>query len=154
LTHDTGPARYEHVQRGHLHPLLILVGLALLTSAVFVEAFAPRAVLVLVAVVIFLMTACFATLTVRDEGDHLLVEFGPVNLFRRRITYSAIQAVERSRSDILDGWGIHWLPGRGWIWNVWGFDCVRMVIHGQPLRIGSDDADNLAAFLAEQVPSR
>ena len=143
--------RYEHVQHGHFHPILIIVALVMLGSAVFVDALGARLMLFLVAAVIMLLTACFQTLTVRDEGDHLLVRYGPVNLFSRRIPYSVIQTVERARSDVLDGWGIHWLPGRGWIWNLWGLDCVRLTIDGEPTRIGSDDADNLVSFLSTRL---
>ena len=39
-----------------------------------------------------------------------------------------------------------------WAWNIWGRDCV--VVHfrkGGTLRIGTDDAENLAAFLGSRV---
>lgn len=40
----------------------------------------------------------------------------------------------------------------GWVWNLWGRDCV--VVHlknGGVLRIGTDDAENLARFLEGKV---
>ncbi len=38
-------------------------------------------------------------------------------------------AVSAARSNWLDGWGIHYFPGRGIIYNLWGFDCVRVQIY-------------------------
>ena len=71
-----------------------------------------------------LFAACFRQLTVSDEGDRLIICFGPLSLFRRRVLYYDMECVERSRSTILDGWDIHLSPSAGWIWNLRGFDCV------------------------------
>jgi hypothetical protein len=59
--------------------------------------------------------------------------------------------VKRSRSKVVDGWGIHCVVGRGWTWNLWGFDCVELRVKGTTYRIGSDDADALARFLQSRA---
>ena len=92
-----------------------------------------------------------ATLTVRDEGDALDVRFGWISLFGRRIAWDQITAVQRARSKVIDGWGIHYIPGRGTTWNLWGFDCVELTVGGKTLRIGSDDADTLAAYVSARL---
>ena len=56
------------------------------------------------------------------------------------------------RTLILDGWGVHYSIRGGWVWNLWGRDCV--VVHQKDksiLRIGTDDAEGLAAFLHERI---
>ncbi len=97
---------------------------------------------------------CFKTFTVSDQGDHLLLRFGPLPVFKKRIPYAAITEVRRSRSRFVDGWGIHKVLGRGWTWNLWGFDCAELRVDGQTLRVGSDDADGLVRFLRERIAHR
>jgi hypothetical protein len=104
--------------------------------------------------IIFLLFAMsFAQLTVMDDGDTLGIQYGPFRLFRKRILYAEIESVDRGRSAFIDGWGIHYLPWRGWTYNLWGFDCVILRVNGKVIRVGSDDADNLNAFLQEKVGS-
>ena len=77
--------------------------------------------------------------------------YGPLPLFRKRIRYADITAVEKSRSNVIDGWGIHYIPGRGWTYNLWGFDCVKLQLDKKVVRVGSNDAENLAAFLKQRT---
>jgi hypothetical protein len=93
----------------------------------------------------------FHHLTVVDVGIGVLIQFGPLPLFRRTLRYEDIQKVEVRRTLLLDGWGIHPSFRRGWVWNLWGRDCV--VVHRRKgvLRIGTDDAKNLAHFLEDKV---
>lgn len=91
-------------------------------------------------------------LTVEDQGDVLTVRFGPLPLFRRTVPYTDIEKAEPGRTTILDGWGIHYSVRGGWVWNLSGWACV--VIHfknGGVLRIGTDDAENLARFLRGKI---
>ena len=144
--------RYEHTQRSPLHLILFggaVCGLVLLWIARGDPA--PAGVAAFVTVVCAVVGASFAHLTVRDEGGCLAVRFGPLPLFSRRIPYAGVTSVEAARSTLLDGWGIHWLPGRGWIYNLWGFDCVRMRCDGKTLRIGTDDVEGLLSFLREKL---
>lgn len=104
--------------------------------------------------VMLVFASAFHFLTVFDVGDHLEIRFGPLPLFGRKVRYAEIAEVEMTRSSFLDGWGIHYTLSRGWIWNLWGFDCVAIRFqNGSRLRIGTDDAPRLAAFLAQEVAS-
>jgi len=96
---------------------------------------------------------CFQSLFVQDEGDCLTLRFGPIPLFRKRLPYSEMTAVEACRSTILDGWGVHYTPGRGWIYNLWGFDCVKVQMGKKAVRIGTDDVGGLLAFLKAKIES-
>ena len=63
-----------------------------------------------------------------------------------------IEKVEVGRTMILDGWGIHYSVRGGWVWNLWGRDCVALRLkNGGVLRIGTDDASNLAGFLEGKI---
>lgn len=47
----------------------------------------------------------------------------------------------------MDGWGIHYILGRGWTYNLWGFGCVKLTLGRKVVRVGSDDVENLVEFL-------
>jgi len=55
------------------------------------------------------------------------------------------------RTRFIDGWGIHWIPWRGWTYNLWGFRCVRLKHLGRTIRIGTDDPEGLRDYLADRV---
>ena len=97
------------------------------------------------------IAASFHHLKVVDKGDVLSVRFGPVPLFRKTVQYSDIVNVEVGQTLILDGWGIHMSIRGGWVWNLWGRDCAVVHLKKGTLRIGTDDAENLAAFLQSMV---
>lgn len=144
--------QYSHTQRGPLSWILAVIGLAGLIAAVANSGdwriALPAGIFGGVMVVLSL---CFGTLTTEDVGDALKVSFGPVPLFFKRVPYHSITSAEPATSRLIDGWGIHYVPGRGWIYNLWGWDCVRLDVDGRPIRIGSDDADNLAAFIQSKL---
>lgn len=97
------------------------------------------------------LAASFHHLTVDDQTDRLSVSFGPVPLFRRSIKYADIISAEIGRTTVLDGWGIHMSLRGGWVWNLWGRDCVVLQHRKGILRVGTDDAGNLAAFLNQKI---
>jgi len=142
---------YDHTQRGPIH--LILLGLAavLLVSAWLVHVPEGRTILAIVAAVLAFFAFCFRSLRVRDAGDHLQLSYGPLPLFKKRLDYGRMRAVAPARSDVLDGGGIHFVPGRGWVFNLWGFDCVRIQLEGGVVRVGSDDVPGLVAFLERRI---
>ena len=143
---------YHHTQRGPLYLLLLGAGAAMLVSAAMAPQWPVHLVLLASGSLMLIGAAAFRRLTVSDEGQFLLVEFGPLPLFRRRIGYAEIERVERSRSRFLDGWGIHLSLSGGWIWHLWGFDCVDVYLRrGKKLRIGTDDSTGLEAFLSKRT---
>lgn len=139
---------YSHTQQAPL--CLILYGSALLCFALaWMVGSAPGSfIAVAVGLLIALLAPAFHHLTVEDQGDRLAIRFGPLPLFRRSLWYADIEKVEVGRTLILDGWGIHYSVRGGWVWNLWGRDCVVVRLkNGGVLRIGTDDAANLARFL-------
>lgn len=143
---------YDHTQKAPLY--WILLGGAIFGGVITysVSGQLPAFWIALgVTVVIGVIAACFVDLTVRDEDGCLSVRFGPIPVFGTKIRYSDIRAVEAARSSVVDGWGVHWIPGRGWTYNIWGFGCVKITLGNKVVRIGTDDIDGLLKFLKTKV---
>jgi len=77
-----------------------------------------------------------------------------IPLFRRTIRYDDIISAEIGRTTILDGWSIHMSLRGGWVWNLWGRDCVVLQLRKGILGVGTDDAENLADFLNQKIGNR
>lgn len=146
--------RYMHTQRAPIWLLLLII-----SAAVFTGAWLLRNDQVIAAILcgggvaMLFLSLCFQTLTVADEGEALAVRFGPLPIFRKRIRYESISDVEPTSIALIDGWGIHYIPGRGWTWNIWGWSCVRLTVNGRSMRIGTDDPENLAAMIQAKIRS-
>ncbi|MCP4119397.1 MAG: hypothetical protein GY737_29165 [Desulfobacteraceae bacterium] len=143
---------YEHTQRSWLGWILTAAGFCLMIIAMlFTDRTVAGATLFMVTLVLLFASLFFSTLTVRDAGDHLSLTFGPVPVFRAYIVYSEISGVDRARSSLLDGWGIHYIPWRGWTYNIWGFKCVRIRMAQGAVRVGTNDQDALVALLEKKI---
>ena len=144
---------YDHTQRGWLHLLLAPIAIAGIAAGLALVPDDPGAwILVGVGALFGLLAPCFAHLRVRDDGDALRLEFGPWRVFRRTVRYAEIEAAGPDRTALIDGWGIHYVPLRGWTWNIRGFRAVRIDLRsGGTLRVGTDDPDGLAAFLRTRI---
>ena len=144
---------YTHTQRAPLHWLLWITAalLVLLAAVAPADAGWVRIMLAVLAAPVVLLAFCFQTLTVSDDGDALAIRFGPLALFQRRVPYATIRTVTPARSAWIDGWGVHWIPVRGWTWNLWGRDCVELMTDAGRLRVGTNDRAGLAAFLEQRI---
>jgi len=153
VTTESHPSGYSHRQSAPLCLLLYAVaGLFLVLGWVLSAAPPLHWLFPTIGVLLTVGAASFHHLTVEDRGDRLAVRFGPVPLFRRTVRYADIGSVEVGRTLFVDGWGIHYSIRGGWVWNLWGRECV--VVHfrdGGTLRIGTDDAEQLAAFVRSKL---
>jgi hypothetical protein len=152
---ETQASGYAHTQAAQLCLMLYCSALACIALAWMVGSPPGNLIAVAVGLLIALLAPAFHHLTVEDRGEVLAIRFGPIPLFRRTVRYSDIVKVEVGRTLILDGWGIHYSLRGGWVWNLWGRDCV--VVHwknGGVLRIGTDDASNLARFVEGKIAQR
>ena len=146
-----GECNYRHTQRAPLSLLLYLTAGGMLAAAVAMQAEdMARLVVGGVGVLMALAASSFHYLRVEDEGDVLAIRFGPLPLFAKTIRYDEMSSVEMGRTTWLDGWGIHKSLRGGWVWNLWGFDCV-VIQHGSTTRVGTDDAERLADFLRRRI---
>ena len=148
---------YQHTQTAPLHLLLAAIALVLFFAGWRSAEQAPMWVwlmLFAMGMAFLLLASSFTYLAVEDEGEFLAIRFGPIPLFGKRVRYSEITDVRRCRSSLIDGWGIHYTPGRGWTYNLWGFECVVLTMGGKTIRIGTDDAEGLEAFLKRRCGAR
>ena len=144
---------YHHTQKGPWGLMCYAFAAAFLVAAISVPVLALQITFFVTALFMLLLGASCGYLTIEDEGDRLSVQFGPFPLFRRRIPYDDILEVETSRTTFLEGWGIHWSPWGGWVWNIWGYDCVLLRLKRGKLKIGTDDAEGLAEFVSSRIRS-
>jgi hypothetical protein len=149
---ETKAPEYSHTQKARLCLILYGSALACFTLAWMVADTPSVFIAGGVGLLIALLAPAFHHLTVEDQGDTLAIRFGPVPLFRRIVRYADIDEVDVGRTLLLDGWGIHLSIRGGWVWNLWGRDCVVVRLkNGGVLRIGTDDASNLARFLEGKI---
>lgn len=146
---------YANTQRAPLGAMLYTVGFVTMAVPCFFAAPMFAVVILVVAGLLILGTGfAFGHLTVCDDGESLTVRYGPLPLFRKSIRYGDMTAAQRDRTSIIDGWGIHYVPWRGWTYNLWGFECVKISLGKRTIRVGTDDPDNLAEFLSTKITRR
>ena len=144
---------YYNRQFGFTGPLILSVALVDLIWAAFAGP-EIRMVLLPVGTIFLVLTACFWHLEVEVKADDLFVRFGPLPFFRTRRSLTGASA-QVGRSDVLDGWGIHCVPGRSVIWNIHGFDCVEITLaDGRRIRVGTNDPQGLADAVNQAGGSR
>jgi hypothetical protein len=138
---------YRHTQAGLLLRWMTLpVALGLL-SAGFLAG--KTFLFLLPAVVLGVISWVFSSLTVEVSTDELVWFFGP-GVWRKSILRSEIESAIPARNKWRWGWGIHLTP-RGWLYNVSGLDAVEVILRdGKTLRIGSDEAKQLADALTSR----
>lgn len=146
---------YAHTQQGHWYLVFAAVSASCAVGA-WLDRDEPIAIAICagVGILMFLCALSFVHMTVWDDVDALTVRYGPFplfSLFVARIPYDKITAIQPDRTGLLDGWGIHWFPGRGITYNIWGFDCVRIETDRRAYRIGTDDVANLVTFLRQRT---
>ncbi len=152
MTTDTKAIGYSHTQKAPLCLLVYTLAIVFLGLGWMIRdappiqwLFPPIGLLMLV------VAASFHHLSVVDRGDVLAIRFGPIPLFRKTVPYADIVKVEVGRTLLLDGWGIHRSIRGGWVWNIWGYDCVLIRLNRGTLRIGTDDPHGLATFLHSRI---
>ena len=123
--------------------------LALLPTAVIVAAFLqyPRPetflAMFVVCVLVIVALAAFTRLTIRVDANTVSWAFG----WGWPGSAVAIEDIERSqitRTNFLEGWGLHWTIWHGWLWNVAGFQAVELFERdGSRVTLGTDDPQGL-----------
>ncbi len=134
---------YRHTQVGTVIVAAVL-GVALVTLGLLLSS---AGTLPLPALMVSVMTAValslFSWLTVEIQGNTLSCRFG-VGLIQRKIPLSEVGHVSAVRNPWWVGWGIRWIPGRYWLWNVSGFQAVELTMKdGRRFRIGTDEPEAL-----------
>lgn len=144
-------ATYRHTQKAPLGLMVYAVAIGMFLGAWFTDLQSVSLILMFVGALILILGAAFQQLTVEDEADQIAIRFGPFPLFRKSVRYEDITDVEVGRTTLIEGWGIHMSPRGGLVWNLWGRDCVVLTLQNSVLRVGTDDAENLASFVNSRL---
>lgn len=102
-------------------------------------------------ILMLLLGFSIRSLTIEDVGNALLVHFGPLPLFKKKIPYSDIQSAKVTHTTFLDGWGIHYSIRGGWVWNIWGYPCVLVKLKKGQIWLGSNEPEKLKAWIASKL---
>jgi hypothetical protein len=133
---------YEHRQWAPLN-VLLLIGVAVVVS----YAGARTGPVYLLALVVLFIGAAFARLTTRVDRDAISWSFtfgSPAG----GVAYSDLDHAEVTKTNVFEGFGIHWTMWHGWLWNVWGFRAVELFRRdGRRVTIGTDDPQGLFAAI-------
>jgi hypothetical protein len=144
---------YEHTQVG------LVTIIAVCAAAILLVIFLAAGRIVLPAwsaavtlLVAPLALALFSTLTVSVDNKRVQLRFG-IGLIRKSIPLSHIASYAPSRLRWVYGYGIHWIPFRGWLYNVSGFKAVEIITkNGRHTLIGTDEPEVLCHALQQLLP--
>ena len=142
---------YDHTQAGTVIRvfLLLIPGICMFWGLVSV----PFLTLLPFILVVGFAGLNFHSLNVRVDDEAIHLRFG-IGLIRRSIPFETITGCAPERTSWLTGWGIRYL-GRGWLWNVSGFDAIRVDrSKGGPFFIGTDQPDALEAAIRAGISTR
>ena len=149
--------QYDHIQKSPLYLIIFAMGILQLIAATTFSPWSnsifPGIILFFSGLFVIFLAFGFQHLQVVDQGNFLTLRFGklPLPLCSRKLIYKNIIKVEIGRTLLLDGWGIHYSIRGGWVWNIWGWDCVVVYCEKETLRIGTDDAARLSTFLETKI---
>jgi len=142
--HEDKVNGYRHTQVGWVIIAAVAAAIAIIV-AVILSTHDANPVAVAVLVLLIATVVLFHSLHVEIRDDVLTCRFGP-GLIRRSIPLSAVSEMRAVRNPWYAGWGIRWMPGRYWLWNVSGLRGVELVLRdGSHFRIGSDEPEMLLA---------
>lgn len=144
---------YSHTQRSPLGVTLLAggSGTEILGIALLVRGEMIGIVLCLIGFLVISLALCFWWLKIEDQGETLRVQYGPLPIFGTSIRYESMMDVTAGQTSLIDGWGIHYIPTRGWTYNLWGWDCAIITLKNSSVRLGTDDVEGLVEFLNSKL---
>lgn len=146
--------RYQHTQKGGFWfyfaiVVFSLVYVVLIAGAVNrpiedIDRFAFAVIPIFGVYIIIMMSG----LTVTIDAHSVRIRFGP-GVFWKTYSLTDISECRPVRSGWWWGYGVRWYI-RGWLYNIAGMDAVEVFFKsGKQIRIGTDDAEQLAAAINE-----
>jgi hypothetical protein len=134
--------QYHHKQIG----FFIIIPLIVVFIIVFAQLMATGVfhfILILILIFFFCVLTLFYALTIEIQDNIITCRFG-IGLIQKRISLSEIETVKAVQNPWYAGWGIRWIPGQYWLWNVSGFEAVELYMKdGKKFRIGTDEPEAL-----------
>lgn len=133
---------YQHAQPGTSTRWLLTIGIVLAGGGLLFSASQALPLLSLVLAILVVGLALFHNLTVAVSTEWVTWRFG-LGLIHKRIAIGRIQRARIIKTRWYHGWGIHH-TGRGWLYNVSGFDAIELHLQdGQIVQIGTDEPQQL-----------
>ncbi len=149
----------QHVAYRHRQTGWVMLGIACMpfVCLAIITAFAPAgsrelppALLPLLAITSAVELGGFSSMDVVVTDDYRVARFG-LGIVRKTVPLAHIVRSEVVETRWYEGWGIHWTR-RGMLWNVSGFDAVRVELdNGRALMIGSDEARRLQGAISAAI---
>lgn len=135
---------YRHTQIGRVIIAALVVAMALILLTLFWGTGTVHPILLIVVLAsLIVMLALFYSLTCEIKDNTLMCRFG-VGLIRKKIPLSEIHQARTIQNPWYVGWGIRWMPGQYWLWNVSGFRAVELILkNGKRFRLGTDEPESL-----------
>jgi hypothetical protein len=131
---------YRHKQFGFVINSALLLCILLV---IFSNDGKFQPILIEVPVLLIAALALFYSLGVEIHDNALICRMG-IGLIQKRILLSEIQQARAVQNPWYAGWGIHWIPGQYWIWNVSGLRGVELTLkNGKRFRIGTNEPESL-----------
>jgi hypothetical protein len=94
-----------------------------------------------------LVTTFFFGLTVVGTPEMLMIRFG-VGLVKKTFRIAEMSSVQRITTSVWNGWGIRLMLDGTWLFNVSGFEAVKLTMpNGRSYAIGTDEPEKLVAFI-------
>jgi hypothetical protein len=145
---------YKNRQLGYLLlgivVLMLTISMAIIYSLGSMGSLIGDAVIPIVTVVVVMLIASFATLTVEVDQENVQLYFGP-GVIKKTIPISAIRFHKPVRNKWYYGFGIRYYPG-GTLWNVSGLHAIELTLRdGKRFRIGTDEPQALSEALSKQT---
>jgi hypothetical protein len=135
---------YDHRQIGMLQLLIIVV-----VAGGYAFSSIGGATVDSIMLIVVLALIGSAVLTTRVDQSRLRWWF-TFGFPAGELAIEQIESVRRTRTNLIEGWGLHYTIWHGWLWNVGGFQAIELVHSGgRRLTIGTDDPDGLLAAIAD-----
>jgi len=139
---------YRHTQKGKVLGAAIGIAVVLLFISIWLSG-SLQSIQTIILLILLAGWGLFYSLTVEIKDGILKCHFG-MGVLQKQIHLSEVQEVRNVRNPWYMGWGIRWLPGRYWMWNVSGFQAVELVFRsGRRFRIGTDEPSALVQAILE-----
>ena len=101
-----------------------------------------------------LLLLVLGRLTIELDQERIVWRFGYLGWPRWELALRDVLSAEVVRTTALEGWGIR-RTRLGMLYNASGFGAVALHLEdGRLVRLGSDEADRLAAFIGARLPPR
>jgi hypothetical protein len=143
---------YRHTQFGTV--IVSLMGAPVFAISVhFLVAGSIGTAEAILAVMLLVTLFLFPSLTVTITDGTLTCSYG-TGLIRKRIELSNIREARSVNNRWIVGWGIRWVPGQYWMWNVSGLQAVELNFNnGRRFRVGTDEPEILVRAIQLQNTS-